>query len=155
MPRGSTTVDGVTIYAIRRRVVCYVTRSAGAGLELLVLGHAGDEPAGTQVPAGDMLPFESVDAAALREVREQCGLVDLIFKHQLGAVELGLQEPEGPSLTTYAALGGPVDGPQAWPHEVSGDGPDAGMTFYCRWELLPLGHELARGQGVYLDRLSG
>ncbi len=155
MPRGSTTVDGVTIYAIRRRVVCYVTRSAGAGLELLVLDRADDEPAGTQVPAGDMLPFESVDAAALREVQNQCGLVDLIFQHQLGAVELGLQEPEGPSLTTYVELGAPVDGPQAWPHEVSGDGSDAGMTFYCRWELLPLGHELARGQGVYLDGLSG
>jgi 8-oxo-dGTP pyrophosphatase MutT (NUDIX family) len=148
----------VTIYAIRRRVACYVTRPAGAGLELLVFDHADDDPSqpsGTQVPAGGMLPFESLDAAALREVEEECGLVDLTFKHQLGAVELGLQEPGGPSLTTYVELGAPADGPQVWQHQVSGDGQDAGMTFCCRWELLPLGLELAGGQGVYLDRITG
>jgi hypothetical protein len=42
-----------------------------------------------------------------------------------------------------------------WQHQVSGDGQDAGMTFCCRWELLPLGLELAGGQGVYLDRITG
>jgi 8-oxo-dGTP pyrophosphatase MutT (NUDIX family) len=148
----------VTIYAIRRRVACYVTRSAGAGLELLVFDradHDGSKPPGTQVPAGDMLPFESVDAAARREVQDECGLVDLTFRHQLGAVELGLHEPGGPSLTTYVELGAPADGPPAWRHEVSGDGTDAGVTFCCRWEPLPLGLELAGGLGVYLDRVTG
>ncbi|MDX6365923.1 MAG: hypothetical protein QOK30_999 [Nocardioidaceae bacterium] len=148
----------MTIYAIRRRVACYVTRSAGAGLELLVFDHAADDPSqpsGTQVPAGGMLPFESLDAAALREVAEECGLVDLTFRRQLGAVELALKEPGGPGLTTYVEMGAPPGGAQAWRHEVSGEGPDAGMTFSCRWEPLPLGLELAGGQGVYLDRVTG
>jgi ADP-ribose pyrophosphatase YjhB (NUDIX family) len=102
-----------------------------------------------------MLPFESLDAAALREVAEECGLVDLTFRRQLGAVELALKEPGGPGLTTYVEMGAPPGGAQAWRHEVSGEGPDAGMTFSCRWEPLPLGLELAGGQGVYLDRVTG
>jgi 8-oxo-dGTP pyrophosphatase MutT (NUDIX family) len=148
----------VTIYAIRRRVACYVIRSTGAGLELLVVDHADDDPSqssGTQVPTGSMLPFESLDAAALRQVEEECGLVDVTFRRQLGAVELGLHEPGGPSLTTYVEMGAPPGGPEAWRHHVSGDGPDAGMTFSCRWQLLPLGLQLAGGQGVYLDQVTG
>ena len=29
------------------------------------------------------------------------------------------------------------------------------MVFLCRWEPLPLGFELAGGQGQFLDALSG
>jgi 8-oxo-dGTP pyrophosphatase MutT (NUDIX family) len=147
----------VSIYAIRRRVACYVTRTSAAGLELLVFDHAEDdpsEPSGVQVPAGGMLPFESIEAAALREVEEESGLVGLRFESQLGAAETAPHEPGGASVTTYVHLSAPDTGPRSWQHVVSGGGDDRGMTFICRWEPLPLGIELAPGHADYLGQLS-
>jgi 8-oxo-dGTP pyrophosphatase MutT (NUDIX family) len=142
------------IYGMRRRVACYVTRTTEAGEELLVFEHTDDDPAdpsGIQIPAGGMLPFEGIEEAAVREVNEETGLEDLSYAGQLGGVELGLDDPGGPSMTTYVHLTAAADGPTAWQHAVSGDGEDAGMTFACRWEPLPLAIELAGGQDAFLD----
>lgn len=147
----------MTIYAVRQRVACYVTRASGTGPELLVFEHADDDPSdpsGTQVPAGGKTAFESVDAAAVREIEEESGLVGLTFQGQLGAVELGVHDPGGPSVTTYVHLTAPSGGEPAWEHTVSGEGADGGMRFAWRWVPLPLGFDLAAGQGAYLDRLA-
>ena len=143
----------MTIYAVRQRVACYVTRTTERGEELLVFDHRDDEPdnpSGTQVPAGGMLRFESIVDAAARETEEETGLVDTTFVGQVGMVELGLDEPGGPSVTTYVHLTAPNDGPDDWEHTVTGDGMDGGMVFLCRWEPLPLGFDLAAGQGAFL-----
>jgi len=145
------------IYGMRRRVACYVTRTTEAGEELLVFEHADDDPAnpsGIQIPAGGMLPFEGIEEAAVREVNEETGLEELSYVEQLGGVELGLTDPGGPSMTTYVHLTAPGDGPASWEHAVAGEGEDAGMTFVCRWEPLPLTIELAGGQDVFLDDAS-
>lgn len=144
------------IYDYRRRVACYVTRTTEHGEELLVFDHHPDSddpdsPSGSQVPAGGMLPFEAIDAAAAREVLEETGVGDVRYVEQVGFVELGLDAPGGPSMTTYVHLQSPSDGPAAWERRVGGEGEDAGMTFLCRWEPLPLGFELAGGQGQFLD----
>jgi 8-oxo-dGTP pyrophosphatase MutT (NUDIX family) len=147
----------VTIYAIQRRVGCYVTRSCDGIRELLVLDHVNDDPSqpsGVQVPAGGMVSFESLEAAALREIEEECGLTGLTFSGQLGTVELGLHDPGGPALTTYVHLEAPASTGRAWRHEVSGDGSDSGKTCCCRWEPLPLTFSLAAGHGAFLDRLT-
>jgi 8-oxo-dGTP pyrophosphatase MutT (NUDIX family) len=147
----------VTIYAVRRRVACYVTRSSDAGPELLVLDHVDDasHPSAAQVPAGDILPFESLEPAAFRRIDEECGLSGLAFQGELGAVELGLRDPGGgPSMTVYVHIEAPTDTEPAWRHEVSGEGPDSGMTVCCRWEPLPLSFSLAAGHDAYLDRLT-
>jgi hypothetical protein len=39
----------------------------------------------------------------------------------------------------------------SWEHLVTGEGGDAGLTFLCRWEALPLKFELAGDQGRFLD----
>jgi ADP-ribose pyrophosphatase YjhB (NUDIX family) len=145
------------IYGYRRRVACYVTRVGEAGSELLVFDHVDDDPdnpSGTQIPAGGMLPFEGIEAAAAREAAEETGLSGLGFVAQLGGSEVPLGEPGGPSVTTYVQLTASAGGPQAWTHRVTGDGDDAGMEFACRWAALPLGFELAGGQGLYLDALT-
>jgi 8-oxo-dGTP pyrophosphatase MutT (NUDIX family) len=145
------------IYGFRRRVACYVTRTAEGGMELLVFDHADDDPdnpSGTQVPAGGMLPFEGIEEAAAREVAEEVGLTGLTYVAQLGGTEVPLGQPGGPSVTTYVHLSAPMDGPAAWEHRVGGDGEDAGMTFVCRWAPLPLEFELAGGQGAYLAAVS-
>jgi 8-oxo-dGTP pyrophosphatase MutT (NUDIX family) len=160
---GSGYGSSVTIYGFRRRVVCYLTRTTDHGEELLLFEHAADDPAhpsGVQVPAGTMMPFESVADAALREVAEETGLTGLSYVDQIGATELGLNEPGGPSLTNFVhlvasdpATRGEGEGPQPWDHSVTGDGADAGMVFRCRWEPLPLGVVLADGQGAFLHRI--
>jgi ADP-ribose pyrophosphatase YjhB (NUDIX family) len=100
-----------------------------------------------------MLTFEGIEDAAAREVAEETGLTGLTFIAQLGGVEIPLVEAGGPSVTTYVHLSAPVGGPREWEHRVGGDGDDAGLTFRCRWARLPLGFDLAGGQGVYLDAL--
>jgi 8-oxo-dGTP pyrophosphatase MutT (NUDIX family) len=152
----------VAIYGFRRRVACYVTRTTDGGEELLVIEHTGGEPGDspvTQVPAGTMMPFESLADAALREVGEETGLSGLSYVDQVGATELGLDDAGGPSLTNFvhvvAAAAGVPDaaGTQEWEHTVTGAGEDAGMVFRCRWEPLPLNIELAADQDAFLDRL--
>jgi 8-oxo-dGTP pyrophosphatase MutT (NUDIX family) len=149
----------MTIYGVRYRVACYVTRSTGAGTQLLVFEHVDDDPAnpsGIQVPAGGKAAYEAIDEAAFREIEEETGLTGLSMVRQLGVVELGLRDAGGPSSTTYVELSAPVhDGdPTDWIHHVTGDGADDGMRFAVRWEALPLGFELAGGQSVYLDRIA-
>ncbi len=124
----------------------------------MVFDHRDDDPAdpsGTQVPAGGMLPFEGLVEAAAREVREETGLDDLAYVDQVGFVELGLDEPGGPSMTTYVHLRATEGGQDSWDHTVVGDGDDAGMVFRCRWERLPLTVDLADGQDQFLSALPG
>lgn len=145
------------IYGFRRRVACYVTRTTDAGVELLVFDHADDDPeqpSGTQIPAGGMLPFEGIEDAAARETAEEVGLTGLTFMAQLGGVEVALGDPGGPSVTTFVHLSAPGHGLASWEHRVTGDGDDEGMTFVCRWASLPLEVELAGSQGAYLDALA-
>lgn len=154
----------MSIYAFGRRVICYVTRTTPGGSHLLVFEHADDDPSnpsGLQVPAGTMLPFESVADAAVREVAEETGLSDLEYVGQLGAQELGLDDEGGPAVTNFVHLvaggtssGEAVDGQPGWDYVVTGEGGDAGLTFRCRWEPLPLGLELAGGQGSFLSQLT-
>lgn len=147
----------MSIYGVRRRVACYVTRQGEAGEELLVFDHRDDEPddpSGAQIPAGTMMPFEALVDAALRETREETGLTELVFVAQVGAVELGLDDEGGPSITNAVQLASLGGGQQTWEHTVTGEGEDAGKVFVCRWEPLPLRLELADGQGQFLDRLT-
>ncbi len=146
----------MTIYGVRQRVACYVTRVVDGSLELLVFEHVDDvaDPSRVQVPAGQMATFEAVEGAALREVEEESGLIGLRFERRLGSVELGLQESGGPSVTTYVHLTAPDDGAPSWEHTVSGDGEDRGLTFSWRWERLPLTVDFAAGQAAYLDSIT-
>jgi len=145
------------IYGVRRCVACYVTRTTDSGAELLVFDHADDDPddpSGTQIPAGGMLPFEGIEDAAAREVAEEVGLTGLTFVAQLGGVEIALGEAGGPSVTTFVHLAAPPGGPSSWEHQVTGDGEDTGMTFRCRWAAMPLDFALPGSQGAYLGTLA-
>lgn len=148
----------MSIYGFRRLVACYVTRTTDRGEELLVFEHADDDPlnpSGVQVPAGGMLPYESLVEAAMRELAEETGLTGLTYVDQVGFVELGLHDEGGPSMTNFVHLVSPSEGEWSWEHTVSGDGEDAGLTFRCRWEPLPLNLDLAGPQGAFLNRIGG
>ncbi len=177
----------MSIYGVRRRVACYVTRTTEGGRELLVFDHVDDDPddpSGVQIPAGGMLPFEGIEDAALRETEEETGLTGLTFAAQLGGHERGMNDPGGPSMTTYVHLQASDGGPDAWTHtvtsqatagssapdpsadaaeatalsaqdSVAAEHADDGMVSACRWEPLPLSVELAGDQAKFLENLAG
>jgi ADP-ribose pyrophosphatase YjhB (NUDIX family) len=149
----------VTIYGVRQRVACYVTRTKDGRQQLLVFDHVDDasNPAGSQVPAGGKDIYEPIVDAAYRETEEETGLIGLGFVEQVGMQERTLEDPGGAVVTTFVHLRAPADGSDTWEHTVvaDADSEDAGMVFRCRWEPLPLQVELAGNQGEFVDRLRG
>jgi ADP-ribose pyrophosphatase YjhB (NUDIX family) len=142
----------------RRRVACYVVRGASGGgrVELLEFDHLDMPEAGTQVPAGGTQPGEGVEDAALREVLEESGLMQVSVVRRLGVSQRPHVQTGAPQHTTFVLMR--YDGPrdscgQSWVREVGGGDEDAGLRFRCWFEALPLRFELAGHQGEYLHRI--
>lgn len=117
------------------KVVCYVTRSRGASLDLLVFDHRDDPEAGTQVPAGTVDPGEAPDAAADRELFEETGLRDL---PRLGMLDArGWMNPASGNLHLRRVYHYHAEAaPDAWDHVATGSSDENGKVFRCRW--LPI-----------------
>ncbi|MEU7041209.1 NUDIX domain-containing protein [Streptomyces varsoviensis] len=138
----------------RIRVAAYVIRLRAVP-ELLVFDHIGAPDAGTQVPAGGVAPGETPEAAALREVAEETGLLTATVLRRI-AVEAKPHPDTGqPRRTTFLHLqAAPDTAPRdAWVHQVSGGGGDHGLAFACRFVPLPLVAPLADGQDAWLGRI--
>ncbi|GAA2100073.1 hypothetical protein GCM10009801_72280 [Streptomyces albiaxialis] len=119
----------------RRRVAAYVVRPRPVP-ELLVFDHVGIPEAGTQVPAGGVRAGERHEDAVLREVAEETGLTAVTVLRALGAEDRPHPETGEPRRTAFFVLRAPADAPDAWHHEVGGEGGDAGMVFACRFVPL-------------------
>ena len=117
---------------LRNRVVIYVEREDG----LLVFDHRDDPEAGTQVPAGGVDPDEQLSEAAIREVREETGVLLDVEPTLLGTLEhlAGLGQP---ALSHFFRVEAPEGLPHAWLHVVSGNGEDATLVFDCRFDPDP------------------
>lgn len=129
---------------VRQRVVVYVVR----GPELLVFEHRDHPGAGTQVPAGGVLAGETPGAAAMREVREETGVVLAIEPTFLGAHDQ-LDGLGRPAVSHFFRVKAPCGLPAAWEHVVDGDGEDRGLVFSCRFDPAP---NLWPVQSVYWPR---
>ncbi|MEU0300505.1 NUDIX domain-containing protein [Streptomyces sp. NPDC006175] len=136
----------------RIRVAAYVIRRR-EGAELLVFDHVGMAEAGTQIPAGGVEPGEELPRAVLREVAEETGLLTAVVVRPTAVDERPHPQTREPRRTTFFLLRAPDDTPDAWVHRVRGDGADAGLTFACRFEALPLRRPLADGQDAWLGDL--
>ncbi|MFB4421361.1 NUDIX domain-containing protein [Streptomyces sp. QL37] len=136
----------------RIRVAAYVIRRR-EGAELLVFDHVGMADAGTQVPAGGVEPDEELSRAVLREVAEETGLLTAGVVRPVAVDERPHPRTRQPRTTTFFLLRAPEDTPDAWVHRVRGDGEDAGLTFACRFEALPLRRPLADAQDAWLGNL--
>ncbi|MFF4198044.1 NUDIX domain-containing protein [Nonomuraea sp. NPDC001831] len=138
----------------RIRVAAYVIRHRTTP-ELLVFDHVDAPEAGTQVPAGGVLPDESLEQAVLRELAEETGLTEVTLVGPV-AVDHKPREDNGrPRRTTFFHLTAAPDSADAWRHRVHGDGADAGMEFACRFVPLPLAEKLADAQDAWLGRIEG
>ncbi|WP_405665933.1 NUDIX domain-containing protein [Streptomyces sp. NBC_01166] len=136
----------------RIRVAAYVIRRRESA-ELLVFDHVGMADAGTQVPAGGVEPGEELSDAVLREVAEETGLLTADVIRPIAVDGSPHPQTRQPRRTTFFLLRAPEGSPDAWVHRVRGDGVDAGLTFACRFEALPLRRSLADGQDAWLGNL--
>jgi ADP-ribose pyrophosphatase YjhB (NUDIX family) len=136
----------------RDRVVAYVTRERSGRRELLVFDQRDDPGAGTQVPAGRIEPGEEVETGLLRELREEAGLENVRIVRRLRTYEPG-ELPHGVRYRNHVYEVEAPGSPDAWEHEVFGDGDDAGLVFVYRWEPLDRGLSLWRGEDPVLAEL--
>lgn len=115
---------------MRRRAVCYVTRSGADGPELLVF-RQDDAAAGIQTPGGTIEPGETPLVAALREAAEETGLACLAAQQLL---RLELFERAGETAQYYHVhIRTTEPTVQRWSHTVSAGTTDAGMVFHFFW----------------------
>lgn len=135
------------------KVVAYVTR----GADLLVFRQPHSPDAGLQVPAGTVEPGESLESAALREVREETGLDRLEIRSFLGTRDhdmraFGRDETQRRSFFHLIA---PDSAPETWTHfETDGGRSRTPIEFRFSWVRLTDGlPDLIAGQGALLDGL--
>jgi 8-oxo-dGTP diphosphatase len=80
----------------RRRHVAKALTYITQGGRLLVFRKPDFPDAGVQVPGGSVEAGEALEAAALREAREETGLGELVVQSYLGSVEYELKVDVGP-----------------------------------------------------------
>lgn len=140
-----------------RKVLAYITRNTGdSGTELLVFDHLDFPEAGTQVPAGTVEDGEAIEAALVREVEEETGLVDCRIASKIGVYDWVHPDTHNTHERHVFHLLAPNNTPETWTWiETSGGAvpEDEGYVFLFR--LVPLDQplELAGNQGDYLDAL--
>ncbi|WP_407555551.1 NUDIX domain-containing protein [Streptomyces sp. Pv4-95] len=136
----------------RIRVAAYVIRNRAVP-ELLVFDHVGMPEAGTQVPAGGVESGEELEAAVLREVAEETGLLTAAVVRRIAVEDKPHPDTGHPRRTSFFYVQAPADTLDAWEHQVQGDGEDVGLTFACRFLSLPLKQPLADDQDAWLGNL--
>ena len=137
----------------RKHVAKALTYITHAG-RLLVFRQPHDPDAGIQVPGGSVEAGEALEAAALREAREETGLAELVVQSYLGSVEYELKVDVGPPhLRHFFHLAYVGPSVERWEHV--GSRPSSGsapVRFELWWEPLSSA-ELDWEMDVDLDAL--
>ncbi len=141
---------------VQRKVAAYVTQ----GNRLLVFRHRDNPKAGIQVPGGSVHPGEDTATAAMREAREETGLMALTMVAHLGQRTHDLLIHSGQptrQVRDYYHLRCEQATPEqwlAWETDPS-DGSPGPIAFALYWVPLDAVPPLAGELGALLDRISG
>ncbi|HEX8094148.1 NUDIX domain-containing protein [Jatrophihabitans sp.] len=116
----------------RYRVAVYVFDGQPAtAARVLCLDHADFPEAGTQIPAGGVDRFETLEAAAAREVLEETG-IRITPARALGVQVIEDQASQVRKVTVFLAARALQVPAERWRHTVPPqEGQDAGMVFEC------------------------
>jgi 8-oxo-dGTP diphosphatase len=134
---------------MKEKVLAYITRGSGDAAELLAFEHRDHAEAGLQVPAGGVERWEPIEAALVREIEEETGLVGCRIVSRLVVVE-DVARAIRRHVFHVLAPAGTVD---AWEHTVTGGAGDHGLVFRYRWVSLAEVPPLAGGQDRWLRLL--
>ena len=138
---------------LKKKVLVYCVRDG----RLLVFRHVDYswEEVGVQVPAGSIKEGEQVEAAALRELREETGYDCFGIDGILGTTWYDIS-PYREELQERYFVRAHVTGeiPERWMSQEDHDGKQAPTRFECFWIPLQGAHVLQTGQSAMLWRLS-
>ena len=139
--------------AVKLKVLAYVTRVRDGVVELLVHEHRDAPEAGIQVPAGSVEEGENLEAAVLRELREETGITAAAIAGRIEVYDwFNDVTRRWNRRNVYHLRCGVTD--ERWTHRVGGDGEDEGMAFDCWW--MPIGEaerRLVGDQGRSLGKI--
>lgn len=137
------------------KVLAYITH----GNRLLVFRQPDFPEAGIQVPGGSVEPGEALEAAVLREAREETGLDGLRLVRFLGVREFDGRSRGRAELYVrrfYHLRCASAEPPQTWRHaeQTPSDGSPGPIAFELFWVPLPGGvPDLIAGMGALLPEL--
>lgn len=147
-------MEGLCVYNIcMKKVIVYCVQND----QLLVFRHIDFpmEEVGIQVPAGTVHEGETVEDAALRELREETGYTDFEIDEVLGEAEYSMN-PYRDEIQhrTFLSAHPTTEMPERWQSQEEHDGKQPPTRFECFWIPLQQAHVLQSGQGALLYRLS-
>lgn len=141
---------------VKDKALAYVIREAPAGPQVLVFEQEARPEQGIQVPAGTVDAGETAEAACVRELDEEAGILTNGRARMVGVFAYFHPQKRERHRRHVFRFDAPDGLPPAWTHVVSGTGNDRGRRLRYFWcDAAVAESTLAASQGAYLPAAVG
>ncbi|QGQ96494.1 NUDIX domain-containing protein [Paenibacillus psychroresistens] len=134
------------------KVTAYITRFNKGNQQLLVFKEKDYEHLGFQVPGGTVEKNEDLQAAIIREIKEEAGINEVSNVKYLGEFTYNMEKPDRIIKRYYYQM--QADSPEYFTHIVQSDDEDNGWIYEYSWLDLKEKPTLFNHLGVHLDKVS-